>query len=349
MDSVEAEQQKALQQWLQNQLPEHAGLPVLRPLPGDAGQRRYWEIVDQPDYLVASSPPESEPNRSFIACTLLLARNGLPVPKLFAIDLSRGFFLLEHLGRQPLRSLYPTDGADALQPALSLLSSLAAIPGAELAELPEYDRAKLVAEMELFEQWFVAELLSIELNKVERSELAALYQQLATSAIEQPQGFVHRDYHCRNIMLSDTPAAELQLGIIDYQDAVVGPLSYDLVSLLKDCYWQWPSATREALVAEFYRHNIAPLEGSPSLAEFSRQFDWMGLQRHIKVLGIFARLALRDNKPGYLQDLPLVIHYTLEVAACYPQLQPFAEWFKARLMPTIAKQSWFGELGAAGQ
>jgi len=343
MESGEIEQQKALQGWLVRQLPGFFGTPVLKPLPGDAGQRRYWGIVDQPHYLVASSPPESEPNRSFIACTLLLARNGLPVPKLFAIDLSRGFFLLEHLGHQPLRSVYPTEGANALKPAMTLLASLAAIPGAELAELPEYDRTKLIAEMVLFEQWFVAELLSLELNNVERSELAALYEQLATSAIEQPQGFVHRDYHCRNIMLSDTSAAQPQLGIIDYQDAVVGPLSYDLVSLLKDCYWQWPSVTREALVTEFYQHNIAPLEGAPSLAEFSRQFDWMGLQRHMKVLGIFARLALRDNKPSYLHDLPLVIHYTLEVAASYPQLQAFAEWFKARLMPAIAKQPWFDE------
>ncbi len=329
-------QHQPLSSWLGRQL---GSAPVtLRPLPGDAGQRRYFELAEQPARLAAASPPASEPNRAFVDITLLLAAAGLPVAKLYAVDFARGWLLLEHLGRRPLRALYADRGAAALQPALALLPKLAALDGAALGALPRYDRSALLAELALFGDWFVGALLGVELNDDDRALLDELFETLLASAAAQPHGFVHRDYHCRNLMVADRGEA---LAMIDYQDGLVGPLSYDLVSLLKDCYWHWPAAEVDRAVTGYYQAVIATADSALSEAGFRRCFDWMGLQRHLKVLGIFARLSLRDGKHGYLDDLPLVLHYTCQVASSYPQLAQFGAWFERRLMPQIERQAWF--------
>jgi len=328
--------------WLQ---PLLAGVDAVRlqPLPGDAGQRRYFALPDYPHLLAVLSPPSSEPNRAFVDLSRLLTSHQQPVPKLFAVNFSGGFMLLEHLGSRPLLADYPQRGEQALQQGLALLPALAAIAPESMAGLKRFDGTLLTAEMALFEEWFIGPLLGLPLSADEQAQLTELFALLVNSALAQPQGFVHRDFHCRNLMLS----ASGEIGMIDYQDAVVGPLSYDLVSLLKDCYWQWPVKTVEAAVADYYRTVVAALPAPPTAAEFHRSFDWMGLQRHIKVLGIFARLALRDGKSQYLQDLPLVITYTLQTAAHYDELRPFAQWFEARLMPVIKRQAWHA--AAAGQ
>ncbi len=340
MESRPDRHSEALAAWLLQQLPDSAAVLPLRPLPGDAGQRRYYELAAERRYLAVYSPPHSEPNRTFVAVTQLLAANQLPVPKIYAVDFSRGFMLLQHLGAEPLRAAYAERGSEALQRGLALLPALAAIDAAQLAWLPRYDEVRLQDEMALFADWFVSALLALPLSARERELLAALFGQLVESALAQPQGFVHRDFHCRNLMLA-SGGADAGIGLIDYQDALVGPLNYDLVSLLKDCYWQWPEATVDAAVADYYAAVIAVRQSAPTLAQFRQGFDWIGLQRHIKVLGIFARLALRDGKPQYLQALPLVIHYTLETARRYPALQPFAQWFEQRLMPSIQRQHWY--------
>lgn len=336
-------QHQALSAWLGRQLGSD---PVeLRPKPGDAGQRRYFELAEQPARLAAASPPASEPNRAFVDITLLLAAAGLPVAKLYAVDFARGWLLLEHLGQRPLRALYPDRGAAALGPALAMLPKLASLEGKLLGALPRYDRSALLAELALFSDWFVGALLGIELGDDDHALLGELFDTLVASAIAQPQGFVHRDYHCRNLMVADHDDT---LAMIDYQDGLIGPLSYDLVSLLKDCYWHWPTAVVDEAVADYYRTVVAVTDSALSRADFRRCFDWMGLQRHLKVLGIFARLSLRDGKHGYLDDLPLVLHYTRQVAASYPQLAQFGNWFERRLMPQIERQAWFAAPPPAG-
>jgi aminoglycoside/choline kinase family phosphotransferase len=205
---------------------------------------------------------------------------------------------------------------------------------------PDYDAQELQAEMDLFAQWFVAELLGISLDKDEQRMLRQLWEDLIDSAIQQPRVVVHKDFHSRNLMLLE----DNSLGVIDFQDALIGPITYDLVSLLKDCYLYLPADQVEQRALNFKR----TLEADKQLEnmtdqDFLRSFDKMGLQRHIKVLGIFARLSLRDGKSGYLNDLPLVIRYTLEVAQRYPEAQAFFNWFIGRIEPLLPSQKWYRE------
>jgi aminoglycoside/choline kinase family phosphotransferase len=214
-----------------------------------------------------------------------------------------------------------------------------------------YDEQRLQVEMDLFADWFLGQLLGIELDGQERSMLRKLFTQLIESAVEQPQVVVHRDYHSRNLMLLEDGA----LGVIDFQDAVVGPITYDLVSLLKDCYLRLP---REQVVSRAldYKHRLDRELSMDAVSDdqFMRWFDLIGLQRHIKVLGIFARLALRDGKQTYLKDLPLVIRYVLEAAQGYQSAQggqvgqDFYNWFIERVEPLLPDQDWYSDWRCAG-
>jgi aminoglycoside/choline kinase family phosphotransferase len=194
--------------------------------------------------------------------------------------------------------------------------------------------------MALFSQWFVGELMGIELDQGEKNLLNSLFDELTRSALAQPQVVVHRDYHSRNLMLLE----DKTLGVIDFQDAVYGPITYDLVSLLRDCYVRWPadSMRSRALAYKVLTCNHI------SDQQFLTWFDLMGLQRHIKVMGIFSRLALRDGKQGYLHDLPLVIRYSLEVAKDYPQSRAFYDWFLQRVEPQLSNQPWYRDWHTAG-
>jgi aminoglycoside/choline kinase family phosphotransferase len=194
--------------------------------------------------------------------------------------------------------------------------------------------------MDLFAEWFVAKLLGITLDEKEQQMLQRLCEDLIDSAIEQPQVVVHKDFHSRNLMLLE----DNSLGVIDFQDALIGPITYDLVSLLKDCYLHLPADQVEQRALDFKRS----LEADKQLEnmadkDFLCSFDKMGLQRHIKVLGIFARLSLRDGKSGYLNDLPLVIRYTLEAAQRYPEAQAFYSWFVDCIEPNLPSQKWYRE------
>jgi hypothetical protein len=221
---------------------------------------------------------------------------------------------LPELDEGSVESLYG-DALDALQTMQSRVDA---------SRLPAYDAARLSSEMELFPAWFLRRHLGHEPVPAELELIAACMQRLLDSAAEQPVAFVHRDYHSRNLMI--VPGANP--GIIDFQDAVVGPVTYDLVSLLKDCYIQWPLARVHGW-AEAYRLRLVEagiVQVGPT--RWRRWFDWMGLQRHLKVLGIFARLNYRDGKAGYLNDLPLVLDYTLSVCQRYGELAAFGEWLE---------------------
>ena len=271
-------------------------------------------------------------------------RGGIVTPKIIAVDFTNGFFLLEDFGLRLLQpeltaENLPASVADRYSQAETILRNIQRV-APEPRVFPLYDAQELQAEMDLFAQWFVAELLGISLDKTEKQMLRQLCEDLIDSAIQQPQVVVHKDFHSRNLMLLE----DSRLGVIDFQDALIGPITYDLVSLLKDCYLHLPADLVEQRALDFKR----TLEVNKQLEnmtdqEFLRSFDKMGLQRHIKVLGIFARLSLRDGKSGYLNDLPLVIRYSLEAAQRIPEGEAFYNWFIERIEPLLPSQKWYRE------
>lgn len=320
-------------------LPEDQA-PEWQALHGDAGFRTYYRLASEPSLLAVYAPPESEDCEAFVKIAQFLRRHGVLAPAIAAFDAVRGFLLIEDLGPTLMLSELRKDSVDGLYAeALSALLQIQLSPAADL-QLPQYDQTRLRSEMALLHEWFIPQLLGYSLSSDEMSVLEQLYRWLEESALQQPQVFVHRDFHSRNLICRENGPP----GVIDFQDAVIGPVTYDLVSLLRDCYVQWtPEQVRRWALSYA---NIAVQAGVlPDVSEkqFMSWFDCMGLQRHIKVLGIFARLSLRDNKHGYLEDLPLVIDYTLTVARAYPQGQEFVNWFESKLMPLVHQQSWFGD------
>src|SRR5690606_6082541 len=267
-------------------------------------------------------------------------------PMVIAADIDQGFLLVEDFGDRLLYRELKLDNAEVLYgEALMVLLGLQQstdIP----ATLPRYDQPMLRRELEIFVQWFIGGLLNYSLTAPEQILLEKLFEQLENCALEQPQLLVHRDYHSRNLLLCDSGG----MGVIDFQGAVVGPFAYDLASLLRDCYIRWPAQDVRRWALSY--GNMAMEVGViPKVdeARFMRWFDWVGLQRHIKVLGIFARLHLRDGKDHYLADLPLVLRYTLEVEREYPSLRGFAEWMEQRLLPLAQQQDWYTDYRRAGE
>ncbi len=317
--------------WLTNVV----GLPPFRlePASEDASFRRYFRMIPEEggarSLIVMDAPPEKEPLEPFATIAGQLFDIGLNVPEILARNVEAGFLLLGDLGSTPYLVQLNTDTADRLYG--DALGALAVLQSCGPEALPPYDKPLLLNEMALFRDWFVGKHLAIELSETENQQLDTLFAALADSALEQPQVPVHRDYHSRNLMVdSHNP------GIIDFQDAVIGPVTYDLVSLLRDCYIAWP----EERVAEWVEgyHNIALDHGilrQPNAGQFKRWFDWMGIQRHLKAIGIFARLYHRDGKRGYLKDIPRTLNYLTEVSAHYPELQLFHTLLIEKIVPTM--------------
>ena len=335
-----------LQPWALESLPGAAGEEVsLTVIAGDASSRRYFRLdTAMGTYIVVEAPPATEKNAEFVAVRALLERAGVRVPALFALDQRRGYMLLEDLGEQTLLPLLSAETSEAYYGcAFDLLFAMGRID-LEPAEVSVYDRALLSEELSRFDQWFVSSLLGYTLADSERALILRFGQLLVGSALQQPQVLVHRDFHSRNLMVDE----EGQLAVIDFQDAVLGPITYDLASLLRDCYIRWP-APRVRQWALDYRDSLVSLGMMERVEdrEFLRWFDWMGLQRHIKVLGTFARLFLRDGKTAYLQDLPLVLRYVEEILDFYaddePLFREFRQWFGQNLSPLIAPQDWSGQ------
>jgi len=316
--------------------------PALTVIAGDASNRRYFRLkTGERTWVIAEAPPATEKNPEFLAVRQLLANAGVRVPALLAADLDRGYLLLEDLGDQLLLPALSDQTVDGYyQQCFSVLHCLARAGRAGPA-LSAYDEALLSEELSRFPEWFVGKLLDYEPDVNGKAVIEALADVLVANALAQPRVLVHRDFHSRNLMIQ--PDGEL--AVIDFQDAVLGPVTYDLVSLLRDCYIRWPQdkvrewalSYRDSLVAQ----DLLEPTGD---TEFLRWFDWLGLQRHIKVLGTFARLYLRDGKEAYLDDLPMVLSYVEEVLDLYaPQETAFADfrdWFASELKPFIAQQSW---------
>ncbi|MDW3095611.1 MAG: phosphotransferase [Gammaproteobacteria bacterium] len=286
---------------------------------GDASFRRYFRFIAKNEMgqkkislIAVDAPPELEDSQRFIDIALLLADNNLPAPKIY-ISSNDGFYVQQDFGDQLLNSALNENSADFLYSiAMNYIVDLQQIDG---SNLPCYNSQLLLTEMRLFSDWFLAKHLSYTLTDKDKNILDSTYQLLESNALEQPQVFVHRDYHSRNLMVLDDD----HLGIIDFQDAVLGPITYDLVSLLRDCYIEWPQHKIDSWVRQFV--NILP--GQYDIAQFYRWFDLMGMQRHLKAIGIFSRLNYRDGKTSYMNDIPRTINYVLTVSDKYDELKPF--------------------------
>lgn len=335
-----------LRDWLCDEL--HWPLARIAPASADASFRRYFRVWsrDGATRIVMDAPPEKEDIAPYLSVCALLERCRVHVPRIEASDPAAGFVLLEDLGSESyLARLEAGADADSLYgDALEALLRIQ-LEGRDGARaLPSYDRAVLEREMALMPEWFCERHLSLALGAEERALIAATSAQLVAEALRQPVVFVHRDYHSRNLM----HVARENPGIIDFQDALAGPCGYDLVSLLKDCYIEWPRPRVEAWVHGFRAQLIARGgEGGSDAAEFLRWFDMIGLQRHIKVLGIFARLWYRDGKNGYLKDLPRTLQYVHDAAWRYPELHEFARWVERRLRPALEPANRRALAGAA--
>jgi aminoglycoside/choline kinase family phosphotransferase len=325
-------------------VPASAVSPTLSIVAGDASPRRYFRFaLGTSSYVLAEAPPATEKNAAFVRIGALLCDAGVKVPAVLGVDYDRGFLLLEDLGDRLLLPLLDADSVDIqYRQAFTVLARMAAVDTVSTG-LGDYDRALLREELGRFQEWFVERLLGYTVPEQEQASLDKLLSQLIDSALEQPRVLVHRDFHSRNLMVSEDD----ELAVIDFQDAVVGPITYDLVSLLRDCYIQWPAARVQDWALAY--HDLLHTQGLAAgveQAQFLRWFDWMGLQRHLKVLGTFARLFLRDGKPAYLDDLPLVIRYVMEITARHaadePAFADFHAWFAQRLSPLIARQPWSG-------
>ncbi|MBX2809584.1 MAG: phosphotransferase [Cellvibrionaceae bacterium] len=342
----------ALTHWVQTQLDRHPTIQQaeclqLQPLSGDAGSRCYFRINCTPS-LLAVVAPKTDASASathFAELAAQLRQQGVPTPQVLAVDATENYLLQEDLGEQLFSSVLNEDTADLLYgEALMVLLRLQQI-SADTIALPHYDHTALQQELALFTHWFVEQLLGYRLTADETQRLQKAFTFLIEQALAQPQVLVHRDYHSRNLIYRQGEAP----GVIDFQDAVWGPVSYDLVSLLRDCYLRWSPEQLERWLTGYGQLATELGIVPPMDAQLWRQwFDTMGLQRHLKVLGVFSRLHLRDGKDAYLQDLPLVLRYTLEVAERYPQTQDFAHWCQQQLLPVIAQQPWYTDYRSAG-
>lgn len=321
--------ENALNEWLNHALNQSTF--HIKPLAGDASFRRYFRVQTQEKpYVVMDAPPTKEGLSSFIHVNALLATHGIHTPHVFAVDYELGFVLLEDLGDTLLfTGLTPENTQPRYTAALDTLIALQAC---DKASVPLFDAAFMQQEMDLFRTWFLEAFLGLTLTPKEELVLTAIHQTLITHLAAQPQCLIHRDYHSRNLLVvgEHTPP---QMGVIDFQDAMQGPFTYDLVSLLKDCYLHWSDEQQLQWVTYFYEH--LPSTHGWSLAEFKLGFDWCGLQRHLKVLGIFARLHLRDHKSAYLRDLPLTLHHTLSCLARYEAFQPLYAFMQTRVVPAF--------------
>jgi aminoglycoside/choline kinase family phosphotransferase len=325
-----------LQQWLSSLAAPAPAIVVesIRPASADASFRRYFRVDAANDkngntgnttYVVMDAPPPQEDVRPFLHVAAVFGATGVSVPQIVAQDVERGFLLLSDLGSTTYLHQLNSDTAhqlysDAID-ALILLQTQS-----QPEQLPEYDRALLLRELMLFPDWYISKHLGVALTEPQTAQLKGVFDTLLANNLAQPQVYVHRDYHSRNLMVM----AKGNPGILDFQDAVYGPITYDLVSLLRDAYVQWDEEmVLDWAIRYWERAKRAGLPVNPNIDAFYRDFEFMGLQRHLKVLGIFARLYHRDGKDGYLKDLPLVMEYARKTALRYKELAPLVRLLDA--------------------
>mgnify|MGYP005992163677 CR=1 FL=1 len=333
-----------LTDWVNEQLRQLLSEPSisvdLTTVSGDASFRRYFRAeIGQQTFIAVDAPPENENSELFVEVAGYLREAGVKSPEVLAKNYDNGFLLLEDFGDclyLPRLLSLQAGGLDAIseyqveslyKSAISALIKIQSNVNKE--RLAPYSREKLHSEMQLFEDWFCGEYLNLELTDGDRELIASTFSFLEDAVLGQIQVAVHRDYHSRNLMLVNG-----DIGVIDYQDAVLGPMTYDLVSLLRDCYVAWPEQQVTRWALSFHKQAISAGNIPPMNEQsFLRWFDLTGLQRHLKVLGIFSRLNHRDGKSAYLNDLPLVLSYVLTVGARHPETSELVEWLHSAGIP----------------
>lgn len=326
-----------LRVWLQQQLAMTEF--DIEPASTDASFRRYFRVRHGGESLIAmDAPPDKEDSHPFVRVAGYLTAMHINAPRILAENFDDGFFLLSDLGHSHYLAVLNAHNADQLySDAMQVLLRLHRQGAVYLRGLPPYDEAQLLREMQLFRDWYLQTHLGLKLGEPQLAVLADTFAYLAEQALAQPRVFVHRDYHSRNLMYEAT--GENNPGVLDFQDAMAGPLTYDLVSLLRDCYIAWPRTQVLAWVTDYHRRlQAADLFAGVGLEQFIQWFDLMGIQRHLKASGIFARLNHRDGKPGYLHDIPRTLGYILQVAPAYPPLRPFLELLDELAVPARLQQ-----------
>ena len=313
----------------------------IHPASGDASFRRYFRFGDiQRSYIVMDAPPEQEDIAPFARIARALKSIGINAPEIVAEEKNHGFLLLSDLGKQLYLDELSEDNANSLyQRAIDALVLMQRSRTTLENDIPPYDRSLLLNEMMLFRDWLLQKHLQLSLNHHHETTLLDHFDYLATAALSQPDTFVHRDYHSRNIMhIENSPP-----GILDFQDAVIGPICYDLVSLLKDCYIAWP---RQQTLnwCQYYFDNAQEAGILPhcEFQQFIMWFDLMGVQRHLKASGIFARLYHRDGKDGYLKDIPRTLNYIVELKGLYPQLTQLITLIENDMLPLLMEKQTHG-------
>lgn len=312
-----------LKKWLASLPAPTLLVDSLRPASSDASFRRYFRIdgADSASYIVMDAPPPQEDVRPFIQVAGVFAASGVAVPGILAQDIEQGFLLLSDLGSTTYLQLLSPDNAHQLY--MDAINALVQIQvHSTPAVLPEYDRALLLRELMLFPEWYIGKHLGLSMTEKQTATLNKVFDALLANNLAQAQVYVHRDYHSRNLMVLQNGNP----GILDFQDAVYGPITYDLASLLRDAYIQWDEEiVLDWAIRYWERARRAGLPVNADIDSFYRDFEYMGLQRHLKVLGIFARLYHRDGKDAYLKDMPLVMEYTRKAAHRYKELAPLVK------------------------
>jgi aminoglycoside/choline kinase family phosphotransferase len=323
--------ESALHDWLQTQY--HHQPFTLTPLSGDASFRRYFRLqIEDTTRIIMDAPPDKESLAPFLHVQALLQAENMLTPTVHNLDQQQGFAILDDLGDDLfLNQLTPTSREPLYAEAIhTLVRMQSCCPNT----LKSFDKQHMLQEMSLFEDWFLKAYLKLSLTQTERNLISTLLHNIASRVITHPKVFIHRDYHARNIMIIED-SAQPKIGIIDFQDAMLGPITYDLVSLLKDCYTLMPPNAYTQNVHLFYEQQ--PAVHIWSLDQFMDEIDYCGLQRHLKILGIFCRLHLRDNKPNYLNDLPLTMHYIMNCLIKQAAFKPLLAFMEARVIPRFTE------------
>jgi len=318
----------AMIDWLENDL--LLTIDSCEPASSDASFRRYFRInVDGQSFIVMDAPPEKENIAAFIKVAGLLKPANVNVPSILQQNLTDGYLLLEDFGSQCfLDKLNPESAENLYQSALASLLVLQSNSELAKADLPHYDEALLQRELGIFTEWFIEQKLDLDLPDTLWQPVKNL---LIASALAQPKTCVHRDFHSRNLMV----LTENSPGVIDFQDAVIGPITYDVVSLLRDCYIAWPQAQIDQWLHDHFQNLQQAKLIDCDWQQFVRWFDLMGMQRHLKAIGIFSRLHLRDGKPGYLNDIPRTLNYVCTVAEKYPELADFNQFLQEQVLVAL--------------
>lgn len=302
---------------------------------GDAGFRRYFRFTYRKQSIIAvDAPPKSENTDQYIAVAQSYREKGIKVPEIYAYDIAQGFYLQQDFGNRLFSDCLMVDSCDQLYPkALANIPIIQGCLATEKGPLPDHNGAFIDIELNLFTDWLLGKYLKLRLTDAEENMLKKVFDGIKKSCLVQPRVGMHRDYHSRNLMLLEDD----EIGVIDFQDAVVGPITYDAVSLLRDSYQDWPKVK----VLQWLQDWHAEYYAQYPWGEFKMWFDCVGMQRHIKIAGIFARLYIRDNKPSFLSDIPHTLDYLIDEASQYPEYSEFARFVRERVLPNVLQKLKF--------